>query len=776
MSWGCATPEPAPVAEAPQAEAPKAEEPKAQASPPAPPARELPFEPSEGDKAAFEITGYVGVRTLPPDAGFAKGPIVAGVKPGGGAEKAGIREKDVVVEFAGVSFPADEDDPVGKLRNRLLELPFDSDTQVKVWREVEGVRDLKVHLGRRPPPFNSLDTPADWLAAVEHDDAVANLITDAIALDHGEARYADVVARNRKHLAKTDSFRLKEATQAHLDLAANEGIAREITDLVSSCGTRAASIAAQREMSAVWDRGSWGLIVIDGPPDGPSVETLGEAIATYVVSLDTRCRQVTSAWTTEERRAVATDFAKLAERINEGEYLYDDPKVERERASRRLVKLLAKADRTELARNVVRTIHSDLAAISEMLVRAASAAGRDGMLFAKDTPAGRIEIWGRGNTRHTERTAFCFDLGGNDDWLDCAGRADLDHPVSITIDWDGNDTYGGTSPFNEGGALGGVGILWDHAGDDQYLARTWSQGCGVAGFGLLQDDGGRDVYHGQDECQGVGFAGAGVLVDGNVTSGRSAGMPPVAIRRRGDDADLYTGARFCQGVGFPGGVGAVIDKGGDDRWVCTGRYDSEYGEPGLFSGFGQGVGFGFRNIASGGIGVLYDLAGDDVYEAGNFSQGGGYSYAWGILRDDAGDDRYIGSRYAQGFAAHQAVGTFLEGGGNDLYQSHSTVACGLSWDETSVVFHDVSGDDVYEQGGFSLASAAQNGMVLFLDDAGNDRYADLPAHAANNEYHGGKSFALFVDGGGDDVYGSEKPDATNGKSECRDEGAYFVDR
>jgi hypothetical protein len=222
-------------------------------------------------------------------------------------------------------------------------------------------------------------------------------------------------------------------------------------------------------------------------------------------------------------------------------------------------------------------------------------------------------------------------------------------------------------------------------------------------------------------------------------------------------------------------VGALIERGGNDRFVCTGRYESEYGEPGLFSGWGQGVGFGFRHVASGGIGILYDLAGDDVYEAGNFSQGGGYFYAWGILRDDAGNDRYIGSRYAQGFAAHQAVGTFLEGGGDDLYQSHSTVACGLSWDETSVVFHETGGNDVYEQAGFSLASAAHNGLVLFLEDGGDDVYAGDPAHAGSNEYHGGKSFALFVDAAGNDVYRGVDPATANGRKLARDEGAYLVD-
>jgi hypothetical protein len=757
---GCATheepPQPAPVPPPVVAEKP---------APPAPPP-ELPFDPSPDDKAALGATGFVGVVTVPPETGFAKGPKIAGTKPGGGLALAGLKEGDVIVRLAGVAFAATDDDAIGTLRKRLSELPPDTDTTLSYWRENEGVREVTVRLGRQPPPFNRMDAPAEWFVSEWQDVATAKLIADAIALDHGEARYADVIARNRQHLAKTDSFRLRETTQAHLDLAANETIARNVTEGVRHAARDAVLLAA-----GLYDKEAVVLPSLDGLV---TVEQWGTYVEALIVKLAAECRAATSAWSPDERKFVAEHFGDLSARLDEGEYLFDDPNVARERANRRLIGLLAKVDRAKISTVLTAPGFS---AIVGGIAQAAEADGRDGLLVASDTPFGRIEIWGGGNTRHTARTAFCFDLGGNDDWLDCAGRADLDLPVSITIDWSGNDTYGGTSPFNQGGALGGVGVLWDRAGDDQYLARSWSQGCGVAGFGLLQDDGGRDVYHGQDECQGVGFAGAGVLVD----DGRLLGF-------RGDvesdpqwrphTEDLYTGARFCQGVGFPGGVGAVIDKDGDDRYVCTGRYDSEYGEAGLFSGWGQGVGFGFRHIASGGIGVLFDVRGDDVYEAGNFSQGGGYFYAWGILRDDAGDDRYIGSRYAQGFAAHQAVGTFLEGGGDDLYQSHSTVACGLSWDETSVVFHDMGGDDVYEicePRGFSLASAAHNGLVLFMDDAGSDRYAALPAHAGSNGYHGGKSFALFVDRGGDDVYGAEKPDAWNDRAFWRDEGAYFLD-
>jgi len=739
MVGSCATSPPATNAPAPDAPS---------AAPTSSPA-ELPFDPSPQDRAALGA-GFVGVATVPAETGYAKGPRLAAIRAGSGLEKAGLKDGDVIVKFGGVVFDAADDDAVGTLRKRLDELPFESDVEVAYWREKEGVRVATVRLGRRPPAFATMETPLDWLAGGYGDPAVEKLIDDALALDDGRARFADVVERNRRHLSKTDALRLRETTIAHLDLAANESLARALTNAISKRPAAAARVAAGAGAKTFVEDGTLftGL-------DEKSLDGVADAAARLVVDLDAKMRAALGAWTADDRAFVAKEFHQLTERINEGEYLFDDEKPSRERANRRLVKLLAAVDRVQIALAAEETT-SRLASLLPKIAAAADC-GRDGLLVARDTPAGRVEIWGRGATRHVDRCAFCFDFAGDDVWLDCAGRADLDHPVSIAVDWSGNDVYSGTSPFNEGAALGGIGVLIDRDGDDEYVARTWSQGCGVAGFGMLVDHAGRDLFHGQEECQGVGLAGAGVLVD------------------EGGD-DLYTGARFCQGVGFAGGVGALVDKGGDDRYVCTGRYDSEYGEPGVFSGWGQGVGFGFRDVASGGIGILHDLAGKDVYEAGNFSQGGGYFYAWGILRDDAGDDRYVGSRYAQGFAAHQAVGTFLEGGGNDLYQSHSSVADGLSWDESSVLFHDLSGDDTYETSGFSLASAAHNAMVLFLDDGGADKYADVPAHAASNDYHGGHSFALFVDrGGGDDRYGAADRKLWNDRAFWREEGAYFLD-
>ena len=82
---------------------------------------------------------------------------------------------------------------------------------------------------------------------------------------------------------------------------------------------------------------------------------------------------------------------------------------------------------------------------------------------------------------------------------------------------------------------------------------------------------------------------------------------------------------------MPGGFAALIDRAGNDHYYCKGRDLGAYGTPGIFAGWGQGCGVGFRGIASGGVALMLDESGNDVYEAGNFSQGGGYYFGWGAL-------------------------------------------------------------------------------------------------------------------------------------------------
>ena len=169
----------------------------------------------------------------------------------------------------------------------------------------------------------------------------------------------------------------------------------------------------------------------------------------------------------------------------------------------------------------------------------------------------------------------------------------------------------------------------------------------------------------------------------------------------------------------------------------------------------QGAACGFRQLASGGVGVILDRAGRDRYEAGNFSQGGGYYYGWGALLDlGAEGDRYEGSRYSLAFAAHSAVGSLLDAGGDDRYRGWVGAQCSAAWDLCVTAFLDDAGDDIYETGpGFSVGASAHNGFSLFCDRAGRDAYRVAPARAGPNDYHGGPSVSVFVDAGGAaDVY------------------------
>jgi hypothetical protein len=275
---------------------------------------------------------------------------------------------------------------------------------------------------------------------------------------------------------------------------------------------------------------------------------------------------------------------------------------------------------------------------------------------------------------------------------------------------------------------------------------------------MLLDEMGEDSYRAHALAQGAALWGVAICAD-------IAGC------------DRYESHVLSQGVGMPLGTGILCDGEGDDRYYAKGTYRSGYGTPGIYEGWSQGCGVGFRKYASGGIGILVDSKGSDRYEAGNFSQGGGYYYGWGLLGDRGGEaDTYIGSRYAQGFCAHQALGTFIEGGGDDTYKSRNAVHAGLAWDECVTLFIDRGGDDEYTcPRGFSQGASAHNSICIFVDCGGSDSYATKsgPGRAGGNSYHGGTSLSLFVDLGGQrDSYASR---AQNDSVSCHPEDALIAD-
>lgn len=432
-----------------------------------------------------------------------------------------------------------------------------------------------------------------------------------------------------------------------------------------------------------------------------------------------------------------------------------------------LVALIKAARDQELSGvDVLARVDRALEVIREELEKFVGEARKEGRnMYVINSPWGAIAVGGTGNDKwdcETHRYSLILDLGGDDVYDGyVAAPTGAESCVSVIIDLGGNDHYRSTHKFGLASGACGTGILYDVAGDDTYECAEWGIGCAFCGVGLLIDKAGDDRYIGGDMTIGCAAYGVGAVIDlaGN---------------------DVYESHVYSVGVGLPKGVGLVLDKRGDDRYRCTGKYQSGYGTEGEWQGWGIGCGFGFRSLAGGGIGTVVDCAGNDIYDAGEFGLGCGYFLGVGMVRDIAGNDIYRASRYGLAAAAHCAVGLFMDDRGNDDYQNIGPASMGGVWDIVVGAMFDLDGNDSYRSGGLGLGACAQNGVGIFWDAIGNDSYRAYDkstiGHGAGTSYGGGrlaKNFGFFWDTGGDDTY--TRADRKNAESKLTGEYGIFTD-
>lgn len=283
-------------------------------------------------------------------------------------------------------------------------------------------------------------------------------------------------------------------------------------------------------------------------------------------------------------------------------------------------------------------------------------------------------------------TGLVADFEGQDDYsLKVSGQGCGYFGVGMLVDRLGDDKYylAGDGQ-GAGGIGGGVGILADYRGNDHYTAEPFAdkfnrgdyhsqlkinannaQGWGggrrgdgsdghswAGGMGVLIDGYGNDNYYSGNWTIGVGYwFGIGILYD-----------------VEGDD--IYKSCYFTQASGAHYCIGAVFDESGNDRHE-------------LFETAGAGLSFGWDfavtlmadwqgndtytgkiiSIANAQIrsnSLLFDLAGDDLYQLSPGTDGMGdasfredyrtprpttpflsYAQSFGILLDVGGNDRYL---------------------------------------------------------------------------------------------------------------------------------------
>ena len=305
------------------------------------------------------------------------------------------------------------------------------------------------------------------------------------------------------------------------------------------------------------------------------------------------------------------------------------------------------------------------------------------------------------------------------------GMGDDEHgpDAAVIVDPGGNDRY------RRGPAVGGaVSVIFDLGGNDRYSGSDLA----LDGFSAIVDLAGDDEYRMEGPGIGAAIGGASLVLDlaGNdlyeadlFGIGAGALGLGAVIDLAGDDR--YRVRAGGEGLGILGGVGLLWDRAGNDRYSAGGLPDL-YDRGGGVS-MAQGAGYGLRPHYGGGIGLLRDDAGDDVYEAQMFAQGVAYWYAAGLLWDRAGNDTYRAVRYAQGNGVHLAAGTLRDESGDDRYELTVGVGQGMGLDLAVGVLYDGAGNDEYRGPNLVQGSATDNGVGILFDAGGRDRWlADLP--------------------------------------------------
>jgi hypothetical protein len=364
------------------------------------------------------------------------------------------------------------------------------------------------------------------------------------------------------------------------------------------------------------------------------------------------------------------------------------------------------------------------------------------IVFRLNTSLGEIIIGGVGSSEYQGSFAVIIDLGG-DDLYSLSRAEDEGRSSSVIIDLAGDDIYRSEGDFVLGSGFFGAGILVDVSGQDTYLAENFSLGSGLFGVGMLVDEGGDDRYFGDTFTMGAGSFGLGILVDLN-------------------GADQYSGALLAQGFGSISGFGALIDSSGNDNYFAGGKYKDILRYKDHYISLSQGFAYGLRPTMSGGIGLLYDLSGHDLYASDIFGQGSSYWWGLGSLLDEGGNDKYISFQYAQGAGTHLTLGILEDDSGNDIYISKG-VSQGCGHDLAFGLLYDKSGDDDYMACDLSQAAGSANGIGILVDEEGDDGY--YVEKKNNTQGYGNPrrdygSVGVFLDLAGKDQYDGNGKDST----------------
>lgn len=263
-----------------------------------------------------------------------------------------------------------------------------------------------------------------------------------------------------------------------------------------------------------------------------------------------------------------------------------------------------------------------------------------------------------------------WDESGNDEFYsDTFSQGAAHIGVGLLVNGGGNDRYFALSSSQGFGSSLGLGLLMDKNGNDKYIAgniypddirgkmdfSNFCQGAGhgnrvernnkglSGGIGVLLDFAGDDDYSAGGFAQGTAYWDTlGMLIDAG-----------------GNDS--YSANEYAQGGCVHLAAAGLFDFAGDDTYCNLNT---------LTLGTGKDYS----------IGICIDNSGNDRYKALDFSMGAIMGSGTGLFIDDSGDDSYEMFEHYPGIAdvsayggeennRMHAIGIFIDAGGEDVYKT-----------------------------------------------------------------------------------------------------------
>jgi len=202
--------------------------------------------------------------------------------------------------------------------------------------------------------------------------------------------------------------------------------------------------------------------------------------------------------------------------------------------------------------------------------------------------------------------------------------------LGMLMNCEGDDSYACATLSQGGATTMGLGILWDYAGNDQYKLGTdplKDNFNGMSGYG---QGGALSFRPSPWRGKFTPYGGVGMLIDGSgdddyLTNGwcdqGGSYIMSLGSLYDGGGNDHYK-ANTGQGSGIHITNAILVDKSGDDS------YEGAFRTGG--SGSDRSPGF------------LLDYAGNDTYKSGSSSYGTGCKpFSYSLMIDYSGDDKYV---------------------------------------------------------------------------------------------------------------------------------------